>query len=430
MRPQTSGGGESTRHKLAENIFSLYVLQGLNYIIPMAVLPYLVRTLGMERYGLIAFAQSFAQYFTLLTDYGFNFSATRSIAQQRNDESAVSRLFCSVLLIKSALMVVGFAVLAGIVEMVPRFHHNSEFFLVAYLAVAGNVLFPVWYFQGIENMRYISGITGASRLLGAVALFIFVHRPGDALLSLSIQSITVLIAGAAALWISLRGFSVRLSRPTSADLRNVLWEGWHLFVSTAAVSLYTNTNVFVVGILAGDLQAGYFSAAEKLIRAMQGLITPVSQAMFPHMSALAARSRRAALEFAVRMLRWMGTIAFAASLAILLLAAPVVAICFGKSGLGSVPIIRWIAFLPFLVAVSNVLGIQTMVTFGLDRQFSRILIFGGIFNVALAVPLVWLHAAQGAAMSVMGTETFVTVTMGVVLWRNKLQILQPQGTIA
>jgi PST family polysaccharide transporter len=407
---------------LTESIFSLYILQGLNYIIPMATLPYLIRVLGMEMYGLMAFAQSFAQYFTQLTDYGFNFSATRSIAQQRDNRTTVSLIFSSVLVIKLILTLAGALVLIAVIGSVARFRQNGGFFFVAYAAVVGGVLFPTWFFQGMEQMRYISVIMGISRLLGAVALFVFIHHPTDALLALGIQSIVPLVSGVAGLWIAFQRFQLRFVRPASVDLRLALVEGWHLFISQAAVSLYTNTNVFLVGLLAGNLQAGYFSAAEKLIRAAQGLIAPISQAVFPHVNALAARSRGLAVRFTSRILLWVGSISLVSSFLLLAFARPVALLCFGHAATGSVPIIRWIAFLPFIVAVSNVLGIQTMIPFGLDKQFSRILIVAGLFNVSLALPLIHLFAAQGAGASVLFTEIIVTITMIVVLRRHNIQI--------
>ncbi|MGA1983125.1 MAG: flippase [Acidobacteriaceae bacterium] len=418
--------GGSSRGRLTENILSLYILQGLNYVVPMAVLPYLVRVLGMEMYGLVAFAQSFAQYFTLFTDYGFNFSATRSIARQRDDSKAVSKILCSVLLIKLALMFVGAVILLAIVATVPRFHQSSGFFIAAYLAVAGNVLFPTSYFQGMEKMRYISVVIGLARLLGAIALFVFVHRPEDALRSLVIQSLALVVGGIAGLWVAVQRFHLEFNWPGFAHLRSTLVEGWHLFVSTAAIGLYSNTNLFLVGLLAGNLQAGYFSAAEKVLRAMQGLIVPVSQAVFPHMSALAARSRSSALRFAERTLKWMGAITLTTSIAVLILARPIAELCFGQAGGGSVPVIRWIAPLPFLVAVSNVLGIQIMVTFGLDKQFSRILIFAGLLNISLAIPLIHLFAAKGAGASVLCTECFVSFVMILILRLNKIRLFSPE----
>lgn len=421
---------QTTRRRLADNIGSLYILQGLNYIIPMAVLPYLVRVLGMEMYGLMAFAQSFAQYFTILTDYGFNFSATRSIAQQREDRVAVSRLFWAVFLIKLILMLLGALLLVGIVHFVPRFHRDAPFFYVGYVAVVGNVLFPVWYFQGIEKMRYISVVIGIARLFSAAMLFVFVHRPTDALLALGIQAGGLLLSGIAGVIIVLSHFRVKLVRPRTAEIRRALTDGWHLFVSTAAISLYTNTNVFLVGILAGNVEAGYFSAAEKLIRAMNGLIFPLSQAIFPHVNTLVKESRESALRFSRKTLRLLAPLTLVPSLVILIFAAQIAHLAFGHYGTGSIAVIRWIALLPFIIAVSNVLGVQTMIPFGLDRQFSRILISAGVFNVLLAIVLIKLFGAAGAGASVLATETLVTVGMIVVLERCGLPVLRWRSEVA
>jgi PST family polysaccharide transporter len=426
LQPLSERDG-GARRRLTENILSLYVLQGLNYVIPLIVLPYLVRVLGVERYGLVAFSQSFAQYFTILTDYGFNFSATRSIAKRSDETTSISRLFFSVLFIKLGLMVLGAIILLLIVGIVPRFHQNSAFFLVAYLAVVGNTLFPVWYFQGIEKMRYISGIVGTTRLVGAAALLIFVHGPGDALLTLTIQSLALMSGGIAGLWIAFKRFHVGFAWPTADDLRSTLAEGWHLFLSTAALSLYTNTNVFLVGIFAGNLEAGYFSAAEKLIRAVQGLINPIIQAIFPHMNSLALRSRSLALSFASKAFIWVSAFAMACSLFIFLLAGRIVELGFGNSAGRSIPILRWIALLPFLGAISSVLGVLIMITFGLDKQFSKILIFAGIFNVTLAIPFIRAYGANGAGAAVLFTEVIVVLAIIFVLRQQKIYIFNSEN---
>lgn len=425
---ETNNQTPSTRRRLLDNIAALYVLQGLNYLIPAALLPYLIRVLGMEMYGLLAFAQSFAQYFTVLTDYGFNYSATRALAQQEGNPDEASRLFSSVFVLKLLLTSAGVLVLYAIVTMVPRFHLDAKYFYVGYLAVVGNVLFPVWYFQGIQQMRYISIVNGAARLLAAAAIFIFVRHPQDALLALAIQSGGLLLSGVVGTLVVFLHFHVRLVRPSLQEMRTALVEGWHLFVSTAAVSLYTNTNVFLVGALAGNIEAGYFSAAEKIMRALNGLIGPISQAIFPHVNTLVQRSRASALQFARKTLAYMVPITLFPCLAILLLAGPVVVLCFGHGASGTIPVMRWISMLPVIIAISNVLGVQTMVPFGLDKQFSRILILAGLLNVILAVPLIRLYGAEGAGVSVLITETLVTLTMAIYLERHGLSIFRPERT--
>ena len=381
--------GQSHRKKLLTNTLWLYSLQGLNYLLPVLVLPYLIRVLGVVNYGLIAVAQAFAQYFTIFTDYGFNLSATRRIAVANGQErDTVRRTFWGVLLIKCSLMVAGFALLLGITIAIPAMASMRTAYLVAYLAVLGNVLFPVWYFQGIEKMKSISIITGLSRIITVGSVFLLVRGPDDTIRALALQSSAPLLAGIVGFAVAAKPNWKGAVFPQRPDLLSLLREGWHLFLSTAAVTLYTNTNVFLVGMLGGVAQAGYFSAAEKIIRAAQGLLIPLTQVLFPHVNTLARQSREVAVRFLRKSLLTIALPTFAGSLGILLCAPLLARLAFGFANSTTNSTLRWISFIPFLVAVSNVLGIQTMVVFGYEKAFSRILLTAGLFNITLAWVLI------------------------------------------
>ena len=387
------------------------------------MLPYLVRVLGIERYGLLASAQAFAQYFTAFTDYGFNLSATKKIALVRNSGDQISRLFWAVISIKTALMVVGALILTPLLLLIPRFRADAPVYAVAYLAVVGSVLFPLWLFQGMEQMRYISIVSGGAKLLSAVLIFILVRHPSDYLLALGLQSGGILVAGIAGLLSALASFNISFCRVTREEIRQVLRDGWHLFVSNAAATLYTNTYVFLVGILAGYTQAGYFSAAEKITRAMIGVLGPVTQTIYPHISVLAGQSRDMAIRFLRKGLVWIGVLSFLPSALLLIFARPIAFIVFASRAEGSVSTLRWIALLPFVLAISSIFAIQTMIPFGLEKQLSRIYIFAGLGSLACAIPAISRFGSPGAGACLMSVEIVVVSLMWVVLKRHGIDLL-------
>lgn len=403
------------RTSLKENIVSLFLLQGSNYIIPLLTLPYLVRILGPEKFGLLAFAQGFVQYFIILTDYGFNLSATRLIALNKENKEKVSEIFCATMLVKMVLMIVSLLVLIVIVGLVPKFRHDWLVYFLAFLSVPGSVIFPVWFYQGMEQMRYISIVTISAKLLSAVCIFIFVHHEGDYLLAAAIQSSGILVAGLLGIKMVWKVAPLQLKMPSRHYLAETLKEGWHIFISTAAVSLYTTSNIIVLGLVTNNIVVGYFSAADKLVAAVKGLIGPVSQAIYPRINALAKDSADEAFQLIRKVLSWQGGAFFVISILLFVLAEPLVTILLGAKFLQSVVLVRWMAFLPFVIALSNVFGIQTMLTFGLKAEFSKIIILSGIINLALLVPLSFFMGAEGAAIAVMITETIVTIAMALIL---------------
>jgi len=414
--PKTRTPHISTR-LLFENISSLMALQGLNYIIPLITLPYLVRVLGIGPFGLISVAQAFAGYFTVFTDYGFNLSATRKIAQQHDDMAAVSSTFSAVITIKFIFMLVGVGVLLMILALAPHFRSDADVYAVNYLAVVGSVLLPTWLFQGLQDMRTIAILNGITKVASACLLFVLVHSSRDYLIAAALPPIGVLVSGVAGLWICLRRLNLHYRIPTYRSLREQLAEGIHLFLSTASITLYTNTNVILVGLLAGNVQAGLFSTGEKVVRATLGLLGPVFQGIFPHVNAMARESKERAVAFLRRSMFWIGLASLLPSMALLIFAHPIVLLAFGGNALGSVPVLRWIAMLPFVIALSNVFGVQTMLTFGMERQFSRILIAAGVVNVALCSLLVLHFGASGAAASVFFVEVGVTLATMAFVWR-------------
>ncbi|MGE4530474.1 MAG: flippase [Acidithiobacillus sp.] len=404
---------------LRKNIVALSVLQGANYILPLITLPYLVRVLGPENFGRIAFAQAFIQYFVILTDYGFNLSATRAVALVRDDPEKLSRLFSAVMFVKAALMLFGFMAMLFLIWLVPAFSQNWLLYVLVYLTVVGNVLFPVWLFQGLERMRQITLFTILARTLVVIAIFAFVHQQSDYNLAAALQASGMVIAGLLAIIFIPSVVRLRLHWPGLAQLRHVMVDGWHVFLSTGGSSLFNNSNVFILGVFTGPAIVGQFAAAEKLVKAFVGLNAPITQAAYPYTARLQLISTKKMLIFISKLAKYQVGMMIFSSFVLFVLAEPLTILIFGEEFEPSILFIKILAFLPALTAVSDILGNQIMLNTGLQRQFSKTFIISGLMNLILMITTIPLFGAIGAAFSILFTEILLLILRAVSIQKSK-----------
>ena len=150
------------KKRLLENFLSLGALQIISYVIPLITLPYLARVLSVGNFGLVFFAFAFMQYFIILTDYGFGLSATREIAVNRHNKNNISNIFNSVTCIKALLLLVSFFTLLVSICFIPKLRTDWIVFILSFFMVVVNAIYPVWFFQGMERMKYITFLNSSS----------------------------------------------------------------------------------------------------------------------------------------------------------------------------------------------------------------------------------------------------------------------------
>lgn len=410
------------RSKLGGNILSLFLLQGFTYLLPMITVPYLVRVLGAEKFGVTAFASAIVIFFNILVDYGFNLSATRAVAvaAANQDTQKISETFSAVMSVKAILASIGFCVLFLLVAFIPAMRQEASLYLLVYLVVVGNVLFPVWFFQGMGQMKYLTVVNVISRSCMVAGILLFVKDSSDYVVAAGVQSGSFVLAGIVSWFFIRKVADIRFYIPSIDSMRVALQEGWHVFLSTVAISFYTNSATFILGLMVSPVALGYFAAAEKIIKMVNELILPISQSVYPHIAGIKEHSAEQALVFIKKLILVQGGITLGVSLLLFTLADMIVWLIFGNAYAASVIILRIMAFMPFAIGLSNVFGIQIMLNFGLKAEFSKVVIISGLLNILMIIPLSYYHGAAGAASSILLAECFVTVSMFLILVKNKL----------
>ena len=272
------------KKRLASNFFSLSVLQIFSYVLPLLTLPYLVRVLGVETFGLVSFATAFIAFFNIIVDYGFNLSATREISVHRENKDKITEIYSSVLAIKFILIFVSLIILSFIVFTFEKFSSHSMLYFITFISVIGQALFPIWYFQGMERMKYITIINISSKVVFTIAIFVFVQKENDYLIVPLLSGLGVLLGSLYALYIVKKDFNQSFVWQNIETMKFYFKDSSQFFLSRVSVSIYTSANAFVLGLFTNNTMVGYYSIAEKLYMAIQSLYGPITQALYPYVA--------------------------------------------------------------------------------------------------------------------------------------------------
>lgn len=400
----------------------LYWAHLLNYSLPLVTVPYLARVLGPAGWGRLAMALALGIYITHVVEYGFNLSATREVARSRGDRARLADLATGVLGVRALLAVLILPIPFVLAARLPVLGEHPALLWGAYLwGVAQGSSFG-WYLLGMERMRQAALLDTGTRVLATAGIFTLVRAPEDAALVLLLQAAAGFLAFGGG-WALVRR-DAPLRWPGRQATRDALRMGWSMFVFRASAGLYTAGNAFILGLFAPPQVVGYYAGAEKIGRAIVGLLGPAGQALYPRVSRLAGHARTEALRMVRLGLAAMGTGGVLLGITAFLAAPVLVRLLLGPGFEPAVAVLRVLALIPPLAAVSNVLGIQWMLPLGLDRPFTRIVIWAGLLNVALAVWLAPSLGERGMAWAVVAAEAFAAGGMWLYLRIRRLDPLQ------
>ena len=272
---------------LVSNFSYLTIIEVSNYILPFLAIPYIVRVVGIEKYGVIMFAYAVIIYFNLITNFGFKLLATKYISLNRDDIKKVSKYFWTVLTSQFLLLLLSsflFFILLFNVEML---HKEKTVFLYAFGTVIANVLFPIWFFQGMEKMKFIAIFNLLNRLIYTVSIFLLINSPEDYTLIPLINSVSFLLIGLGSLIFIHGKFKITFVSVYLADIKTLFVEGWHLFLATIANNLYTSTNTVLLGVMTNYTAVGIFSIAVTISGAITKIIKIYSSVTFPYIAKFA-----------------------------------------------------------------------------------------------------------------------------------------------
>lgn len=397
------------------NVASLSWLQGITYLLPIIILPYLFRVIGAEKFGLICFAQAFVQYFIILTDYGFSITATKEISLCQHNHAKVCRVFTSVMLVKISLACLSFIIVSALVYTVPKFRQDWPVYLFSFGVVIGTTFFPVWFFQGMEKMKYIADLNIIGEIVLAFLILALVRSPDDFLLVPIIHSSVFLLTGLAAQIIVAYKFGVTFKFGGLSTIRTQLKEGWSVFISIVAINAYTTTRIFAMGLLTTNTTTGLYSIAEKIANVVQTFpLASFSQAVFPRLSKIFHKNKRKAY-ILMQQIQQITIKLSLISLPIMFLCAPaIVTLVCGREYPEVVKSLQLLLVSVFFIC-ANAFRVQFLLVSGKTHTYSRIHVYTAMVGLPLIIALIHFFPLSGAAMATIAIEGGILIATYVAV---------------
>jgi PST family polysaccharide transporter len=368
------------KHKtLLESFASLYLLKITNILIPLVTLPYLVRVLGVEKFGAISFAQVFANLFVILVDFGFMLSIVKLLSQHSHNKDKVSEIFSNVVILKLLLIIISFLIYLFVVTTFAKFNNDINLFLFMFGIVIGQGLFPDWFFQGMQKMRYIAILNFVVKILFLVLILTTIKNKSDYLnypILLSFGYIAILPF---AYYTIFKNFNITFFIPKVTKLWEYLKYSSHFFYSRIGAKVYSSAGLLIVGAISSELVVGYYAIADKLRGAITSLYFPISQALYPYISKEKNLNLYKKIFIVITLLN---TIA----LSLLFIFAPeILEFIFNTSSNLSVYLIRVFAIVMLFDVPSILLGYPLLGAFGYSNYVNYSLVVTAFLYIVLAM---------------------------------------------
>ena len=357
----------------------------------------------------------------MFTDFGFNVTSTKEIADALGDKNKISKVFWDTLLAKSILLLISIFVFCSILYSFEKFRSDELLFLLSFINVFASVLLPLWLFQGIEKMGLLVIVNTIPRILMCVITFLVVKNSNDYHLALLIQVLANFASSILSLVLVFHFKLISFIKPNLKNAKDHIINGWHIFATSLSSNLYTTTNTVILGLVVGDIPVGVYSASDKIIRAIIGLLSSITQVVFPRVNVYYAESKEKCLHFVKQIIFTMSAICLIIAVGIYFFADDIIKIMY-KNGdfLSSVDVLRYSVLLPLFSVINGVIAINIFITFGYKKALLKFVFIGCVFSLTAIFPFVTFFKEIGAVICATLTEIIIFCFLIVFINKNLL----------
>lgn len=384
-------------------------------LFPLITFPYACRVIEADGIGQVNFFSSIIGYISLFTCLGIPMYAIREIARDRNDVVKMNRTAIEILLLHALLTIAGYLVVAVLCLTVPQIKADVPLFLILSLTIFFTAIGCEWFYQGIEDFKYITIRGLIVKVVSVVLLFLLVKTKED-LLYYGVYSVIGILGGNIFNFIRLRKYIHRKNvffseLNISHHIKPVL----QVFSFNVVVSVYLQLNPVLLGFIKDALAVGYFTASTKIMQVVMKLSSCLGAVMLPRTSNLIAEHKEKEFNALIQK-SYDFTIAISLPLTCgLLFAAPyIIKVLCGHEFIPATLASQIIAPIILMVGISNVMGIQVLYPKGKIKTVIHCCLIGAVVDLVLNICLIPAFSYNGTAIAYLCAEIATTISMYII----------------
>ncbi len=394
---------------IKKNFLYNLVLRIMNVIFPLVTFPYVARVLSPEGIGRVDFTLAFIQYFILIAQVGIPMYGIKECSKYRDNKELLSKKVQEILIINFTMMVFSYIILLFFMSTQNYLYNYRTLIFISSLNIFGASIGIEWFFQSIEEYRYITIRSILVKIISIICIFLFVKNTEDVFLYLII---TVLSSFLSYIYnFVYANKHINLFRIYEEyDIKSHIKPILTLFMMSIAVSIYINLDKVMLGVLVGDRYVGLYSAANKMIRVVLSVVTALGTVLLPRISYYIEHGKNEKINNIItKSLNFILMITIPAVIGIIILAKPIIILFAGEQYLQAVKTIQILSALIPIIGLSNLVGIQILLSYNLERITLIATMTGATINIILNYILIPKYFHNGAATSSIIAELIVTI---------------------
>lgn len=411
-------GGQKT---IKKNFIMNIILTMSSLIFPLITFPYVSRILLPVGTGKVSFAISVITYFNMFAQLGIPTYGIRACAKIRDDKEKLSKLAQELLFINLIMSLFSYVFLACAIAFIPRLREDKILFIIVSMTIFLSAIGMEWLYKALEQYTYITIRSLIFKFVGLGFMFLLIHKQKDYVIY---GGITIFSASASNIFnfINVHKY-IDFTHFDNYNLKQHLRPVFIFFAMSCATTIYTNLDTVMLGLMASDVEVGYYNAAVKIKNILVSIVASLGTVLLPRASYYVERGEyNEFLRICKKAMNFTVIVAIPMLVYFTMFAREGILFLSGEAYIDSVIPMQIIMPTLVFIGMTNILGTQMLVPLGKEINVLWSEIFGAVTDLILNAVLIPRYGVIGAALGTLVAEFIVLAVQCLSVGRLSLEI--------